>query len=211
MRLVERWVKALGIGAVPPTIGLLAGWWGTFSFLPESGVAIASGAGFAAGLILDALYLGRWIQRAQDAPLWVWCAVYLVYSVGAFGFFMGVPVFNLLLALPAGMLLAGRMARARASGDQVDRTARSARAFATAVLAVACTASAAIAWHDPYTASNLEGMLGLPFEVKPWMIAALIVGGGAGLLAAQWWLSGAVVRWAHSRLSALPSPQTVGG
>ncbi len=42
MRLVERWVMALVIGAVQPMLGLLAGWWATFAFLPEAGVAIAS-------------------------------------------------------------------------------------------------------------------------------------------------------------------------
>lgn len=201
MEFVERWVLALVIGAVPPAVGLLAGWWGTFSFLPEGGVAIASGTGFAAGLLIDALYLRRWIRRAQDAPLWVWCAVYLLYSVGALGFFMGVPALNLLLALPAGVLLGGRLARQRASSDPVRRTARGASAFTTAVLAAACVASAALALSDRYTASNLEGMLGLRFEVTQRMIVALIVAGGAALLAAQWWLTSAVVRWAHAKLA----------
>ena len=211
MRLVERWVTALVIGTVPPMVGLLAGWWATFAFLPEGGVAIASFTGFAAGLLIDARYLGRWMRRAQDVPIWIWCPVYLLYSVGVFGFFMGVPAFNLLLALPAGVLLGGRLARQRASGDQVFRTARGASAFTTAVLAAVCAASAVLALIDPFTSGNLEGMLGLGFQVTRPMVLGLILVGGSTLLAAQWWLAGAVVRWAHSRLSAQPSPQAVGG
>ncbi|RPI39154.1 MAG: hypothetical protein EHM59_22405 [Betaproteobacteria bacterium] len=206
MRHIERWVMALVIGAVPPVVGLLAGWWGTFAFLPEGGVAIASMIGVAAGLLFDALFLGRWIRRAQDAPLWAWCAVYLTYSIGVFGFFMGVPAFNLLQALPAGVLLGGRLARERATGDRVLRSARGASAFTTAVLAAACAASAWLALSDPYTAGNLEGMLGLSFEVTRPMILSLIVIGGSGLLALNWVLTRVAVRWTHARLVAGSSP-----
>ncbi len=67
-----------------------------------------------------------------------------------------------------------------------------------------------LALTDPYTAGNLEGMLGLGFQVTQPMVLGLILVGGSMLLAAQWWLTGAVVRSAHSRLCALPSPQAFG-
>ncbi len=200
---------ALVIGAVPPMVGLLAGWWGTFRFLPERGVARVTAAGIAAGLLIDGLYLGRWIRRAQDATMWGWCASYIAYSVAVFGFFMGVPAMNVLLAIPAGILLGGRLARRHAVSDQVRRSARAASAFTTAVLAAACAASAMLALDDPYTAGNLEAMLGLGFRVTRPMVLGLILIRGTTLLATQWLLTGAVVRWAHSRLSALPSPQAV--
>ena len=209
MKLVERWVMALAIGALPPMVGLLAGWWGTFAYLPDGGVAIAAIAGFGAGLFLDARYLGQWMRRAQDSPIWIWCAVYLAYSIGVFGFFMGVPAFNLLLALPAGVLFGGRLARERATADQVVRSARGACTFTTAVLAAACAISAWLALNDPYTAANLEGMLRLGFHVTQTMVLGLILVGGSALLAAQWGLTGAIVRWAHSMLAARPSPQSV--
>jgi hypothetical protein len=206
VKLVERWVMALAIGALPPMVGLLAGWWGTFAFLPNGRVAMAGTAGFVAGLFLDARYLGQWMRGAQDSPIWIWCAVYLIYSIGVFGFFMGVPAFNLLLALPAGALLGGRLARERARGDQVLRSARGASAFTTAILAAACADSAWLALSDPYTAGNLEGMLGLSFEVTRPMILSLIVIGGSGLLALNWVLTGVAVRWTHARLAVGSSP-----
>ncbi len=69
------------------------------------------------------------------------------------------------------------------------------------MLAIACIASATIALLDPYTAGNLEGMLGLSFDVTTSMIVALIIIGGAGLLAVQWVLTGAAVRRSHMQLS----------
>jgi len=192
---------ALAIGAIAPVVGLLVGWWGTAAVLPERGVMIAALCGLAAGLVLDGILL-RWaMARADDAPVWLWGAVYIFYAVGAFGFLMGVPVLVVAPGLPAGILVGGRLARQGATDDQARRVARHASAFTTAVLAVACLASATIALLDPYTAGNLEGMLGPPFEVTTPMIVALIVLGGAGLLAIQWVLTGAAVRWSHARLS----------
>lgn len=201
MKCVERWVMAVAIGAIPPVIGLMVGWWGTAAVLPERGVAIAALCGFVLGMIVDALFLRRAMARADDAPFWVWGAVYIFYSIGAFGFLMGVPVLVALVGLPAGLLLGGRLARQGATGDRVRQAARRASAFTTAVLAIACAASATIALLDPYTAANLEGMLGLPFDVTTPMIVGLIVVGGAALLVMQWILTGTAVRWAHARLS----------
>jgi hypothetical protein len=201
VKRVERWVTALAIGAVPPIIGLLAGWWGTFTVLSGDGVIVAALAGLATGLIVDALFLRRAMALADAAPLWLWGLAYIFYAIGGFGFLMGVPVLIPFLGLPAGFLIAGRLARRGAAPEQVRHTARAASAFTTAVLAVACSASATLALLDPYTAGDLQGMLGLPFKVTPGMIVALIVIGGASLLAVQWVLTGAAVRWSHAKLS----------
>jgi len=200
MRRLEHIVRFVVIGAMPPIIGLLAGWWGAIAILPERGWMLGACTGLAAGLMLDILFLRRAVERAHSASLWIWAAVYLFCSVGTFGFFMGVPAFNMLLGVPCGLLLGGRLAYASAPPEVVRRQAKQASAFTTGVLAIACAASAALALADPYTAANLEGMLGLGFEVTRPMIVALIVVGGAALLGAQWALTGGVVRWAHARL-----------
>lgn len=196
-----RLILVAGLGAFPPLAGLLIGWWGTFPVLPERGVAIAALVGLATGLILDALFLRRAVERVLISPLWMWAALYIFYAVGLFGVFMAVPVPIVLLGIPAGLAFAGRLAAAGATRALVLREARRAASFTTAVLALACSASAALALSDPYTAGNLEGMLRLPFRVTPAMILALILIGGAGLLMVQWILTWAAVRWAHSRLT----------
>jgi hypothetical protein len=201
MKAMERGVMAMVIGCIPPIVGLLASWWGTASVLPERGVMVAALGGVAVGLVIDALFLRRAMARADSAPYWLWAAVYIFYAVGAFGFLMGVPVLVVLPGLPAGMLIGGRLARQGATAEQARRAARHASAFTTAVTFLACAASATIALIDPFTAGSLEGMLGLAFEVTTPMIVALILVGGAALLAIQWMLTGAAVRWSHARLS----------
>lgn len=201
VKRLDRCVLAVAIGAVPPIAGLLAGWWGTFTVWSERGVMIAALGGLAGGLILDVVLLRRAVEKAHSAPLWMWAAIYVFYSVGAFGFLMGVPVLNALLGVPAGLLFAGRLAHEGASPDQVRRQAKLASAFTTAILAVACIASAALALGDPYTASGLEEMLFLPFRVTTPMILGLIVVGGSVLLATQAWVTRATIRWAHRKLT----------
>jgi hypothetical protein len=201
LKVVERILMALTLGAIPPIIGLLAGWWGTFAVLPERGVMIAALCGLAAGLVVDAFFLRRAMTRADAAPWWLWAGIYIFYAVGGFGFLMSVPMLIPLLGLPAGVLVAGRLARGDATENQVRRAAHLASAFTTAVLLIACIASATLALSDPYTAGNLKGMLGLPFEVTTPMIVGLILVGGAALVAVQWLLTGAAVRWSHARLS----------
>ncbi len=129
MRVVERCGLALVLGAIPPIIGLLVGWWGTAAVLPERGVMIAALGGVALGLVIDAFLLRRAMARAASAPYWLWAAVYIFYAVGAFGFLMGVPVLVALLGLPAGILLGGRLARQGATVDQVRRAAASRKRF----------------------------------------------------------------------------------
>jgi hypothetical protein len=54
---------------------------------------------------------------------------------------------------------------------------------------LACIASAVIALASRSTASDLQGMLGLPFTVTPVMIIGIILGGGGLILALEWWLT----------------------
>jgi hypothetical protein len=203
---IEVWFLGALLGAVLPIVGLLAGWWGSVPLLPERYIPFAAAGGVLAGVLVDVLWLRRWVRRAYALDLRIWAAVYLFYSVCLLGFFMGVPVFHVALGVPAGLLIGGRLAREMAPPARVRRTIRRASAFTVAVLAVVCAASAAVALIDPYTGSSLQGMLGLRFEVTRAMIVAIVVVGGALLLVAQWWIT-ALSAWFVIRVRpAAPLP-----
>ena len=108
---------------------------------------------------------------------------------------MGVPVFNLALAIPAGFILGSRLAAQRADETSLRFAMRRAAVFTTIVLAFICMASAIIALADPYTEANLQGMFGLPFDVTRGMVVGLIVIGGSLLLILNWLLTSASVRF----------------
>jgi hypothetical protein len=189
MRKLETVVIGLIFGAIPVITGALAGWWLIIPFVPESLIFAGMLAGLLVGVLIDVAFLKSWIRQAYSTSPIVWGGVYLFYSVGLFGFFMGVPVFNVGLALPAGFFVGAYLAHQGAQPPQVKRMARRSSMVTTGILALVCSASAAVALIDPYTADNLEGMLGLSFPVTTPMIVGIILIGGSLLLVLQWWLT----------------------
>jgi hypothetical protein len=190
MKKLEGLLLAIVVGGILPIIGLLAGWWGSYAWLPNSAIPWGALSGLAIGLVLDALFLRRLVGWFRVASWYLWAAVFLFYAVGLYGMFMGVPMANALLGLPAGFLVGQRLAR-RGKAEEAPVIAWRTAWFTSGVLAIACVASAWLALLDPYTAGNLEGMLGLNFTVTKGMIWGLILIGGAGLLAFNWF----VTRW----------------
>ena len=201
MRKLETFVIGLIFGAVPVIVCFMTGWWSSIPLLPEPLVFVGALAGLITGILVDVLFLKRWIQRAYSLSPVVWVGIYLFYSAGLFGMFMGVPVFNVGLAIPAGFFIGAYLVHQGAQLPQVQETARHSSIVTTGILALICGASAFVALSDPYTAANLEGMLGLSFTITPSMIIGLIVSGGSLLLVLQWWLTTKSVKLTYRYLA----------
>ncbi len=196
----ERLVWILAIGVIPPTVGFLALWWGSLPLVAEGYIFLWAGLGLLLGLLIDFKYLRKWILKTYAGNLKIWLAIYGFYSVCFFGFFMGVPVFNLALAVPAGFLAGSKLARRNASAGQIRQLSQKMCLATTIIMAVVCLTSAVIALVDPYTGANLQGMFNLNFTVTPAMIMGIIGVGGTTLLGLQWWLTSTTIRLAY-RLS----------
>src|SRR5512145_3034430 len=108
---LEHFGLGLLLGPIAPLIAFLGMWWSTYyASLPEKWIAVGALAGLTLGILTDVVFLKRWIDRAGQFGFKFWVALYLFYSMGVFGFFMGVPVFNVLLAIPAGFVVATKFA-----------------------------------------------------------------------------------------------------
>lgn len=186
---LERFGLGLILGPIAPLVCLLSFWWSAYALLPEKWIAFSALSGLLLGLLADIIFLKRWIDRVGQFGFKFWIALYLFYSMGVFGFFMGVPVFNVFLAIPAGFIVAGKLTAETADRQQLGRSARLTAGFTTGVLVAICLASAVIALSDPYTSANLEGMFGLNFEITQAMLIALIAIGGVALLVCNWLLT----------------------
>jgi hypothetical protein len=200
IRKFEKLVLALILGLIAPLIGLLGFWWGCLPFLAESLLPYAALAGALLGLLLEARFLRGWMLRAHRLDLRLWMAVHLFYSAVVFGFFMGLPAANALLAVPAGFVVGGRLAEENADPARVRTAARRTAWFTAVVLALVCAASAVAALASPSTPSDLRGMLGLDFEITQAMAVGLILACGAALLAFGWLLTAVTVRFSYTFL-----------
>jgi hypothetical protein len=207
MKTIEKVLIGTILGAIFPITGFIAVWWGIFAISPDRIPFQLSFIGLLIGILVDAVYLKRWVGGAYSINLKIWMAVYLFYSIGMLGFFMGVPIFNVILAVPAGMFMGGRVARQTADSEEVRRMKRNTCVFTTAVLAGVCCISAFVALVDPNTGSELQSMLGLHFEVTRSMLAGLIVMGGISLLFMQWWITGKTTIRTYALIRAYDSPR----
>lgn len=191
---LEAPILAFALGAISPIAGLLAGWWGSLPWKSETWIPRCALAGLAIGLLINALFLRKWFHRRYAMSWLAWFGIFVFYSVGMFGLFMGMPAFNVALALPAGLVVGGKLAAARCDSDRAQRIIRRACVFTTLVLAAICTVSATIALLHPSTASELQHMLNLGLEVTSAHVTGLIIVGGVALLVMQWTLTAFVAR-----------------
>lgn len=189
MKIIERFTLWIILGSVAPITGLLAGWWLFMGIFADVKILIPALTGLLCGVLLDVFLLKQAVQAAYQVSWLPWAVVYLFYAICIFGFFMGVPLINVALGVPFGILVAGKLFNRHAESTEVNRTTLAATRFSTMMMLFICLASATIALLDPYTAANLEGMLMLPFTVTPAMIWGLIIIGGSMLLITQWWVT----------------------
>jgi hypothetical protein len=187
MRKIEIIIIGLIYGAIPVIAGFLAGWWLSIPFVPESHIPFWAFSGLAAGILIDAIFLKTWIRRAYSVRSAIWVGVYLFYSVGLLGFFMGVPLFNVVLAIPAGFFVGARLAHNGIQFPETKKAARRSAIVTSSILALVCGASATLALISPSTASDLQGMLALSFSITAPMIIGIILIGGTILVSLHWW------------------------
>ena len=189
MQKIENVIIGIIIGAVPVIACFLAGWWISIPLVPESRIFQYALAGFLLGILIDVIFLRNWVRHAYTMKLWVWMGIYGFYSIGMFGFFMGFPVFHVLLALPAGVFVGRWLTHKSVDPARMRKAAQQTAVFTTSVLGLMCITSASIALLDPSVAFDLQGMLGLPFPATSVMILGIILSGGTLLLAIGWWLT----------------------
>jgi hypothetical protein len=194
---IERFVLILLFIPLAPIAGLLGFWWTSYALLPERWIPFCAISGLALGVLVDILILKKLVSHIYQIGVILWAFIFLFYTIGVFGLFMGMPVFNYALAIPAGFIVGGRLAREMADQSRVKTATSRTCIFTTMILTFVCAASAFFALKSSSTPSDLRGMLGLGFEVTPVMIWGLILVGGAGLLAVNWMLTGLTVRFVH--------------
>ncbi len=198
---IEHFALGLILAPLAPLALFMGFWWFSYVLLPEKWIPYCTLLGLLLGILADVFLLKKLVKRAYRLGAVFWLAILLFYSVGTFGLFMGMPVFNTALAIPAGFVVGGKLAREKVDGVPLRRASLRTCILTTALMALVCTASAFFALMSPSTPSDLRGMLGLGFEVTPAMIWGLILVGGSGLLAVNWLLTSLAIRLTHRFLS----------
>ena len=194
MNRFEKCFSALVLGLIPPVVLMLLGWWGSIPFIKESSIIYIALAGFIIGIVLDFTVLRPLIFRLFCLPVPALFAVALFYSVMIYGFFMGFPLFNTLVGIACAYAAARGNALLSADGQAMRKRARTVQWFSFALLLFVCICTAVLALTEATITSQVQQMLGLPFEVTDGMIWTMILVGGALLLVFQYSVSHFIFR-----------------
>jgi hypothetical protein len=203
MSKLETGIIGLFLGGIIVILAFLLGWWLSYELiivfhLPESIITEGGTVGMGLGFVLDIIFLKKIVAQGYNLPLGIWIGTYIIISLLIFGFFMGVPVFNIFAGILGGIYTGRKMKFKQKSEPEFKQKLRQTCFFTSGIILLICLASAMLALSDPFTAANLQGMLKLK-EVTPAMIRSLILYGGIGTIIVQYattWFAG---KWAYTR------------
>ena len=167
-------------------------WWSSLLFTTNNRkIAIAALTGLIAGFLLD--YLIQKIRKYQLylLPKWTLITIYSLYSIYTFGFFMGVPIFNLILGILAGYYWRQRILLQRTSPYIYKKSIKEAAIFTAVWMSVISMVAIYLGLTDEYTISNLKGMLNISLSKLQLTIFAVM--GGIFLTLFQYWITQKVI------------------
>jgi hypothetical protein len=190
MSKLERFVMVIVFGSVVP-IGLFeAGWWISVLVFKADTIWVGALIGLVLGILIDLLFLRKWLSNVYVIPYGITILVYLFYMVGLLGFFMGFPVFNIFAGIMAGVYQGRKMYHFKAGMEETEYRVNKTCWLTMIGMAATCIGTTLMVFKDVEdTAGNLEGMFHLSFEVTPLMILAVTVAGGMLLIISQFWLT----------------------
>lgn len=183
MKNLEKIISGLIIGSIfPLSLGLITlSLWFMFD-KSESRPLIYLIFGVLIGGLIDLKFIKTWINNRFNLPTWIIALIYIVYNIFVFGFFMGFPVFNVLLGLLAGYYYANRICSNKIDPTRYKKLLNQVSLFTGIIMTLVCISSGFLAIYHNGAAGMIQDLLGLPFEVTRSMLWMIVVIGGLVLV-----------------------------
>ena len=189
LRLIEILALALFFGFLPVLLCVVAAGFVNVIFLEEKGIAYWALGGLVVGLIIDAIFVKRWVRSAYQMSNRVLAAIYIFYSIGVLGFCMGIPILEFPLGMAAGAYAARKIYHTKTGPEEFERSVKKMSIFAAAVMVIICCLMALWAIAGQMIGARFETpLVSFTFTVPVFFAVVLI--GGAVLVLLQYWLTG---------------------
>lgn len=145
------------------------------------------------GVIIDIVFLKKWVRRAYKINNKALAAIYLFYSVVALGMGMGVPLFNFALGIAAGVYSARRMHFAGVDEETRKKYFNKTAMFCAVVMALMCCLITLWAIAGEMIGASFETpFLSFTFTVP--IFSGVVLAGGTSLVLLQYWLTNTVTK-----------------
>ncbi len=188
LRLIEILALALFFGFPPVLLCVVAAGFVNVIFLEEKGIAYWALGGLVVGLIIDVIFLKKWVRRAYQMNSKILAALYIFYSIGVLGFCMGIPILEFPLGMAAGAYAARKMYHTKAGPEEFKRNVKKVSVFAAAVMVLICCLITLWAIAGEMIGYRVETpYVSFTFTVP--IFSAVVLIGGAGLVLLQYWLT----------------------
>lgn len=194
---VETILLSAIFGSVFPILCFLIAWWGFGSFVSGSALKYYVLGGLLVGIVIDVLYLGKWLVNAYRLNL-VWMAViYLIYSIGIYWFLKGVPVLNFLMGLFAGFYMGLRALEEQRTPAEAEQIFKRTAFFASFILAIVCCLSLWLAATDTTTAASINATFALEQPLSQEKVLTLYAVGEIVMVILEYYITRAMARRAY--------------
>jgi hypothetical protein len=184
MKKFDKLFSVIVVGYALLIFPFLLLWWGCY--LLNINILIGVTIGLLIGITLNILLYKKIVTNFYKLSNITLILLFIFYTIGIFGFFMGVPVFNILPGILAGMYIGRKAHNEKESNKNFKKKLFNINIFSTIILLFICFCSAFIALSDKTTAVNLEGMFNLNFHITNTILWEIILIGGTSLVILQY-------------------------
>lgn len=193
VRIIESIILGMFFGLVPVVFCMLATFIvGAILFGTEAFEAWVLWS-LVPGVIIDVIFLKKWVRNAYQISNKVLAVIYLFYSVVALGLGMGVPILNFALGIAAGVYSARKMHLIGADEERRNRDFRKTALFCAAAMVMVCCLITLWAIAGQMIGARFETpVLSFTFTIPVFWTVVFI--GGTFLVVLQYWLALAAAR-----------------
>lgn len=196
MSKLESIIIGLFVGIACPVLTFVVFWWSAallYMRVPDFplNIVIASAlTGFSLGLLLDVLFLRRWVRTFYIANIWLMIILYLGLSFIAVGFFMGLPGGTFVLGISAGIYMGRRESHVHNDWINAFPALRKTALIAASVTTLAALPIGILALNEQNILNMLENVSGLDQDSIQGFAGFILVGLLCVLLfLIQYWFS----------------------
>lgn len=190
MKKSDKIIFGLILGSVLPLMMFMISLAAAYYFkIDEKIMPIVAGASVGVGLILDLIYLKKFMAGLFDLPFLLTGMIYVFFNVLVYGAFMGMPVFNSFLGIVAGYYTGRKVIITNIGSPRREILEKNVYRFTGLILLLICISSTLLALNEESIGSELQHMLGLGFTPNHGLIVAGIITGGIFLLVVQFLLT----------------------
>jgi hypothetical protein len=145
-------------------------------------------AALITGLMIDVIFLRRWVRNAYQFNNKILAGIYIFYSVVALGICMGVPLLNFGVGILAGIYITRRLYYTSAEQDTRKASIKKTALFSAAVIMAMCCLTGTWALVGGMIGSRFESPI-VSFTFTAPLLVATILAGGLFLSALQYCLT----------------------